>query len=64
MCLITLNALRSKVDGESGLCLSYFSAKHLLPFYYCFLDDSSAKIRNIASMNILSFGSQAELIFI
>lgn len=36
----------------------------MLPFYYCFLDDSSSKIRALAAKNILSFGAQAELLFI
>lgn len=44
--------------------MTYFQSKHLLPFYYCFLDDNSRKIREIAAENILSFGAQAELLFI
>ena len=60
MCLLTLGVLRER-QGESVSC---FQGKQLLPFYYCFLDDSSAKIRSLAAKNILSFGAQAELLFI
>lgn len=55
MCLLTLGALRER--QEEGV--NCFQGKQLLPFYYCFLDDSSAKIRSLAAKNILSFGAQA-----
>ena len=54
-------------NGRSGnVCpaSSYFQTKKLLPFYYFFLDDPSAKIRGLASQNLLSLGAQAELLFI
>ena len=62
--MLILNSLRQKVEAKGGESISYFQTKNLLPFYYCFLDDSSQKIRSIAAESILSFGSQSELIFI
>jgi hypothetical protein len=56
--------MRGKVEARGGESISYFQTKNLLPFYYCFLDDASARIRSIAAEGILSFGPQAELIFI
>ena len=59
---MTINALR--LHTQNAQTISYLTQKHLLPLFYCFLDDPAAKIRNLAAQNILSFGPQAELIFI
>jgi hypothetical protein len=64
LCLLSLNSLRTRVEARGGESISYFQTKNLLPFYYCFLDDASPRIRTIAAEGILSFGAQAELIFI
>ena len=64
--MTTLTSLRQRVENDQEIysVVPYFQAKKLLPFYYSFLDDNSSRIRAIAAENILSFGSQAELIFI
>ena len=49
LCLLILNSLRQKVEAKGGESISYFQTKNLLPFYYCFLDDASQKIRSIAA---------------
>ena len=61
---MTISSLREKISKIEGNNLAHLNPKNLLPFYYCFLDDSSAKIRSLAANTILSFGSQAELLFI
>ena len=64
--MTTLASLRQRVESDQQIysVVTYFQVKKLLPFYYSFLDDNSSKIRAIAAESILSFGSQAELIFI
>lgn len=36
----------------------------MVPFYYCFLEDLSSRIRGMAVEALLSFGDRAELLFI
>lgn len=50
------------VDQNYSYC--YFQPKNLIPFYYCFLEDTSPRIRAIASKTLIEFGPQAEIIFI
>ena len=79
LCLVTLGGLGRKIKnsqeiqeeegdcnrkegtGSSSNCLQM---KKMLPFYYLFLDDPSSRIRGLAAESILSFGPQAELLFI
>ena len=44
--------------------ITYLKPRHILPFFYYFLQDSSLKIRKMAMRSIFAFGPQGELIFI
>lgn len=58
LCLKVLMSLKETIGGD-GSSISYFKAKHILPFYYHFIDDPSPKVRRLAANAILSFGNQA-----
>lgn len=60
-CLETLDVLRERSIHNN---ITYLKPRHILPFFYYFLQDQSGKIRRMAMKSIYAFGPQGELIFI
>lgn len=71
-CLITLEKLRSKSQGNN---ITYLKSRNILPLFYFFLQDPSSEIRDVTSdkfsvivqmalQSIYSFGPQGELMLI